>query len=61
VEVTIPKKGDQDGERERPHSERNGPKHQQRLAQLSKGQAVMLFVDADNIVTEVASVHDDKR
>jgi hypothetical protein len=30
------------------------------LAELSKGQSVMLFVDADNI-TEVAFVPDDKR
>jgi hypothetical protein len=37
------------------------PFSQQRLAQLSKGQAVVLFVDDDNQVTDVAFVPGDKR
>jgi len=37
------------------------PLGQQRLAQLSKGQAVMLFIDEDNQVTEVAFVPGDKQ
>jgi hypothetical protein len=37
------------------------PLSQQRLAQLSKGQAVVLFIDDDNQVTDVAFVPGDKR
>ncbi|MGH7233604.1 MAG: hypothetical protein ACREJU_19920, partial [Nitrospiraceae bacterium] len=37
------------------------PLGQQRLAQLSKGRAVMLFVDEENEVTDVAFVPDDNR
>jgi hypothetical protein len=37
------------------------PFSQQRLAQLSKGQAVVLFVDDDNQVTDVAFVPGEKR
>jgi len=37
------------------------PLSQERLAQLSKGQAVVLFVDEDNQVTDVAFVPGNKR